>query len=234
MKEFIFGTFIYEYKLIRQDRKTLSLTVTPDLQIILKCPEITENEKIETFLQKKWFWLEKQLSFFKKYKRQVYEREYVSGESYRYLGRQYKLLVKRSVTEKVALSSGIIHLHTTELVSNSKYNKKILTDWFLNQAVKVFEDRYEQMLLKFEYKNPPIVSVREMHKRWGSYLGKHKILLNPKLIHLPKECIDYVLVHELCHMKYRDHNKRFYDLLEKQFPRWRKVKEKLEIIGSMI
>ena len=71
MKEFIFGTFVYEYQLIKQDRKTLSLTVTPDLRIVLKCPVQTDNERIETFLQKKWFWLEKQLSFFKKYQRKI-------------------------------------------------------------------------------------------------------------------------------------------------------------------
>jgi hypothetical protein len=62
MKEFIFGTFIYEYQLIKQDRKTLSLTVTPDLNIIVKCSHNTDNERIENFLKKKWFWLEKQLS----------------------------------------------------------------------------------------------------------------------------------------------------------------------------
>ena len=75
MKEFIFGTFIYEYQLIKQDRKTLSLTVTPDLRLIVKCPFKAESERIETFLQKKWFWLEKQLSFFKKYQRKTYEKE---------------------------------------------------------------------------------------------------------------------------------------------------------------
>lgn len=94
MKEFVFGTFVYEYRLIHEERKTLSLTVTPDLHIIVKCPESTETERIEKFLQKKWFWLEKQLSFFKKYQTKISEREYISGESYLYLGRQYKLKVK--------------------------------------------------------------------------------------------------------------------------------------------
>ena len=82
MKEFVFGTYVYEYQLIKQDRKTLSLTVTPDLQIIVKCPLKAESERIEAFLQKKWFWLEKQLSYFKKYQRKIYEKEYISGEGY--------------------------------------------------------------------------------------------------------------------------------------------------------
>ena len=79
MKEFIFGSYIYNYELIKQTRRTMSLTVTPDLRIVLKCPENTTKEKIDHFLQKKWFWLEKQLSFFKKYQRKTYKREYISG-----------------------------------------------------------------------------------------------------------------------------------------------------------
>ncbi len=64
MNTFTFGSFVYDYELIRQNRKTLSLTVTPDLRLILKCPTQSDMARIEAFLQKKWFWLEKQLSFF--------------------------------------------------------------------------------------------------------------------------------------------------------------------------
>ena len=106
MKNFIFGTFIYEYLLIKQDRKTLSLTVTPDLKIILKCPHKADDQKIEAFLKRKWFWLEKQLSFFKKYQRNIYEKEYISGEGYLYLGRQYKLVVRRGKEDSVTLTKG--------------------------------------------------------------------------------------------------------------------------------
>ena len=94
MKEFIFGTFVYEYQLIKQDRKTLALTVTPDLRIVLKCPHKTDADRVESFLKKKWFWLEKQLSFFKKYQRKIYAKEYISGEGYLYLGRSALFLQK--------------------------------------------------------------------------------------------------------------------------------------------
>ena len=67
MNKFVYGSFVYEYLLFRQDRKTLSLTVKPDLRIIVKVPKNADQERIDAFLKRKWFWLEKQLSFFKKY-----------------------------------------------------------------------------------------------------------------------------------------------------------------------
>ena len=232
MKEFIFGTFVYEYQLIKQDRKTLSLTVTPDLRIILKCPVQTDNERIENFLQKKWFWLEKQLSFFKKYQRKIYEKEYISGEGYLYLGRQYKLIVRRGKEDIVSLTRGLLTVHTTKEVSNSRHNKKLIDLWFEEKTNTVFQDRFIEMLNRFEYKNTPALAIREMKKRWGNFLNKDKIFLNPKLIHTSKDCIDYVIVHELCHLKYKNHSTKFWQLLDEKYPKWQKVKEKLETIGA--
>jgi predicted metal-dependent hydrolase len=90
------------------------------------------------------------------------------------------------------------------------------------------------MLDKFDYKNPPVLGIREMKRRWGSFLKENKIFLNPKLIKMPKECIDYVIVHELCHLKYKNHNTKFFELFHKKYPNWKKVKDKLEILGVEI
>jgi predicted metal-dependent hydrolase len=231
MKEFIFGTFVYEYQLIIQERKTLSLTVTPDLHIILKCPESTEIERIEKFLRKKWFWLEKQLNYFKKYQRKIYEREYISGESYMYLGRQYKLSIKSGDTDSVTFTKWQLIIHTKKSVSNVSHNKQLIDAWFSERAEKVFQERFVEMLKKFDYKTTPVLKIREMKKRWGSFLNKEKIFLNPKLIHTPKECIDYVIVHELCHFKYKDHSMKFWKYLGEKYPKWENIKDKLELIG---
>jgi len=234
MERFIFGTFIYEYKLIKQDRKTLSLTVTPELKLVLKCPKQVNKERIEKFLRKKWFWLEKQLSYFKKYQHKLYQREYISGESHLYLGRQYKLIVKQGKSSSVMLNKGQLILFTDKLVSNSIHNKKLLTSWFEKRVNHIFQERFIEVLSKFNYKKEPKLYIREMSKRWGSFLNQDKIFLNPKLIHAGKECIDYVIVHELCHMKYKKHDNKFYNLLKQKHPRWEKVKSKLEVVGSMI
>jgi predicted metal-dependent hydrolase len=234
MKQFIFGTFVYDYKLIRQDRKTLSLTVTPTLELILKCPTQAEPARIEAFLQKKWFWLEKQLSFFKKYQRKVYKKEYVSGEGYLYLGRQYKLVVKRGDRDSVSLTRGQLIVQTAKDIDNYKHTKKLIDKWFFKKATTILQAQFNKMLSHFDYEQTPVLGIREMKKRWGSFLNKEKIILNPKLIHTPKECINYVIVHELCHLEYKSHNSDFWKLLDVKYPKWKKVKDKLETIGASL
>lgn len=231
-KEFIFGSFVYCYDLIVQDRKTLSLTVTPDMRICVKCPHNTAEERVEQFLKKKWFWLQKQLHFFGKHQRKAYVKEYVSGESFHYLGRQHQLIVKRGAEDKVSLLRGVLMVQTTKAVSDNKYVQKLVTKWFDQRRNYVFAERFEEMKKRFDYKHMPALSVRDMKKRWGSFANKEKIILHPKLIHVSKDCIDYVIVHELCHMRFKNHDKKFFTFLEEKYPKWEKVKSKLEMVGT--
>jgi len=233
-REFIFGSYVYCYDLIKQDRKTLSLTVNPDLRICVKCPHETEDERIEQFLKKKWFWLQKQLNFFGKYQRKVYKKEYVSGESFHYIGRQHQLIVKKAPEDKVSLLRGVLLVQTTKAVSNGPYTQKLIEGWYEVKRKIIFEERFLEMQKKFDYKQMPKLSVRDMKRRWGSFVNKDKILLNPKLIHVSKDCIDYVIVHELCHMRYKNHDKKFFTFLEEKYPKWEKKKEKLEALGVHI
>ena len=228
IKKFIYGSFVYEYKLAREERKTLILTVKPDLQLLVKSPIEADDIRIEQFLKRKWFWLQKQINFFKKFKRKVYEREYVSGESFLYLGRQYQLIIKKSVENKVILSHGKINLFTTMFVSDKAYNKLLIDRWYHKATKNVFAERFEEMKKLFDYKKMPALGIRKMDKRWGSFLNDDKIFLNPRLIGASKECIDYVICHELCHMEYKDHDAKFYKLLEKKRHGWDKIKDKLE------
>ena len=148
-KEFIFGSFVYHYDLVMQDRKTLSLTVKPNLGITLKCPHGAGEERVEIFLKKKWFWLEKQLSFFKKYQRKVYQKEYVSGEGFLYLGKQYKLMVKKSDEVRVLMTKGLLLVETKKDVADGRYTKKLVSCWYSKNIARVFAERYKQVLSRF-------------------------------------------------------------------------------------
>lgn len=228
VKEFNYGNYSYRYELIHQDRKTLSLTVRPDMGIILKCPEYTQEERINAFLKRKWMWLAKQLKFFKKFQRTTYEREHVSGESFMYLGRQYKLVVKRGKRSHVSLTKGRLLVITGKSVSDGRYNKHLIEKWYQNRTEVVFHERFDEMLKRFDYKDRPKLILRKMNKRWGSFIGRKRIILNPRLISSSKDCIDYVITHELCHMRYKSHNKTFYSYLKSKMPGWERCKDKLE------
>ncbi len=228
MRKFVFGSFVYEYALVREQRKTLSLTVMPDLQLVVKCPHKASDERIDGFLRRKWLWLEKQLSFFKKYQHKKYVREYVSGESYLYLGKQYKLMMHRSSLDKVILSRGILQIYTTHSVTDSMHTKKLINAWYTEKTMDFFTGRFAETLKRFDYNFESKLIIREMPKRWGSFVGNKRIVLNPRLIYTARECIDYVITHELCHLQYKDHNKKFFLFLDKKYPGWKRVKEKLE------
>jgi len=228
-KKFIYGQYCYQYTLIPQNRKALSLTVQPDMKIVLKAPISADQERINLFLKRKWLWLNKQLNFFEKYRKNIYKKEYISGETFLYLGRQYKLVVKKNNKDNVSLAKGIFYLNTTKKANDGKHNKKILYNWYKQKIEIKFNQRYQEVLSNFNYKFVPSLVIRKMKRRWGSFLKIKQIILNPRLVQASTDCIDYVIAHELCHMKHKKHNRKFYSLINSKYPTWKKIKEKLEL-----
>ena len=226
---FNFGKYSYQYFLYREERKSLSLTVYPSLEIVLKVPIECDFERTSDFLKRKWMWLERQLKFFGQFKEDKSPKEYVSGAAILYLGRQYKLIVKSADIARVIFSKGRVVLYTCTDVRNGLQNKKLLDRWYLKRAREVFSERYDLMLKKFEIGAGPELVLRKMPKRWGRFLANKKVILNPLLIKASQDCIDYVIAHELCHVTHKNHSRAFYRQLEKRYPNWQLVKDKLEM-----
>lgn len=227
MKKFIYGKKEYDYHLDLHERKSFALSINPSMAIILKAPLKTKNKEVESFLKRKVFWIDKQLDFFKNFKRKVSKKEYISGESFLYLGRRYMLKIVKSEKNKVSLKQGKIFIFSVA-PENQDLNKKLLDGWFKKKIDKVFNERFEIVLSKFDYNFTPELKVRKMSKRWGSYHTSKKVILNPLLIHGTKRQIDYVLTHEFCHIEHKNHSREFYNLMKKKFPKWELEKEKME------
>ncbi len=228
-KSFQYGRHQYDYFLREGARKTLSLTVYPTLHILVKCPKGCGQERVDDFLKRKWLWIEKQMRFFRQFKERKSPKEYVSGESFLYLGRQYKLEVKQGHHNEVNLSKGRIHLSTPYEPRDGMINKAFLEKWYKDRAKAVFEERYRHVLKRFKFSETPELQIREMPKRWGSFLTNKKIILNPQLVKASKDCIDYVIAHELCHVTHQHHSQQFYRKLTAKYPHWEKIKERLEL-----
>lgn len=226
---FEYGPYSYEYYIEFAERKTLALEVLPDLRIITKVPIDATLQEIEGFLTRKWKWLDKQLRELRATRKIRSMRQYVSGESYYYLGRQYLLKVERASCDRVKLERGKLWIYTSKPTRSSLHNKKLLDEWFENNRDRVFKQEYLRALKLFDYKSMPQLGQRVMARRWGSYTSDGKVLLNPRLIEAPREAIHYVCVHELCHRKNRTHDSSFYRELDNRLPRWRQIKESLEI-----
>jgi len=109
--------------------------------------------------------------------------------------------------------------------------KKLLDQWYLDKAHLQFNESLDRCWAKFDRLgiDKPKLSIKRMQKRWGSLSLKGTITLNTDLVKAPKECIDYVVMHELCHLTHHDHSSEFYIMLDSFIPGWEKVKHKLEL-----
>jgi hypothetical protein len=221
-----FGSKQIDYQIEYSDRKTLGITVTPDMDVLVKAPNDSTINKIEEKLKKKAPWIIKQQSFFLAYHPKTTKRNYVSGETHLYLGRQYLLRVEENDKESVKLKGKFIVVKTHDKSSV----KQLVNNWYLEHARSKFHATALPLIEKFKkYKvEPSSIVLREMPTRWGSCTPKGKIILNPELIKAPKGCIEYVIIHELCHLIHHDHTQKFMDLQTKEMKDWEKWKTKLE------
>jgi hypothetical protein len=227
MKDFIqFGSRKIDYQLKFSDRKSLGITVTPEAQVLVNAPLDSSKEKIREKILKRAPWILKQQSYFLSFQPRVTEKLYISGETHLYLGRQYQLKITDSKAEKVKLSGGFLIVST----SDKSKAKALVNQWYLNHARIQFEKIAKPIVDRFQlqYKAPDSLILRNMPLRWGSCTPKGKILLNPELIKAPKGCIEYVIVHELCHLIHRDHSPAFFQLQARYMSDWERWKEKLE------
>ena len=200
---------INNVEILRKDIKNIYLVVNPDCSVVLKVPKSTSEDFINSFLKKKEHWIKKQLEYFQNTVKPV-QKDYVSGESFAYLGRQYRLKVHESDREEVILKSPYIHLYVRDK-ENLERKKKVLECWYRLKAKEKFSELLNKHYVKIT-DNKPELEVRKMKKRWGSCnYDKNKIILNLKLIEKPRYCIEYVIMHELAHLKYPYHNKDFYN-----------------------
>ena len=228
IQEFNYGQYNYEYFVEFDERKSLAIEIRPDMRIIVKAPTGISLDEIEDFLERKWRWLDKNLAEVKKLYKSHHKREYISGESYYYLGRQYLLLVEKGA-DVVKLERGKLRICTTKDLRDSKHNQKLLDDWYARRRNFIFKQEFLAALKLFDFGVIPRLGVRSMQKRWGSHKADGQILLNPRLIEAPREAIYYVCVHELCHRISLKHDKLFYEEMNKRLPGWRKVKQSLEL-----
>lgn len=221
-----FGSKKIDFSVEYSVRKTLGITVTPDLDVLVKAPIDSSLDKIKEKLLKKAPWIIKQQSFFLSFHPKTPARRYISGETHLYLGRQYLLKIESGKKDAVKLKGKFIEVHTSD---KSKV-EELVKGWYLLHAKSKLKEIAQPLIDKFKKHKvePDSIVLREMPTRWGSCTPKGKIILNPELIKAPRGCIEYVIIHELCHLIYHDHTQKFIDLQTKEMPDWEKWKLKLE------
>lgn len=219
------------FSIERKEVKNVNLTIRNTGEIIVTAKDNVPLQFIFDFVEKKSEWIIKHIKKFKIYRNEnIIKKEFVSGESIKYLGRQYRLKVIKSSDEYVKYYRGYIYLYTND-TDNLKNKEALLNKWIDYRCSVVFENCYEKiynMVKKYDVPHMKI-SIRKMKLRWGSCIdNKHMIILNKSLITAPKYCIEYVVLHELSHMIYKNHNNDFYDFLYMIMPDWKECKRILD------
>jgi predicted metal-dependent hydrolase len=223
-----YGATIIDYDIEFAQRKTLSICVNPDSSVCLRAPIDATLEQIQQKVHKRASWILKQKRFFESFGTSTTKRQYISGESHLYLGRQYMLRVKESNVNAVHYQNNIIEIECR----HKKDAGILLQTWYRQRANVKFQEYAQPIIEQFSIYGvkPQSLSIKKIDKRWGYCTIDGHITLNPRLICAPRCCIEYVITHELCHLIYRSHNKEFYALLTKEMPHWEKWKNKLERI----
>lgn len=223
-----YGKEIIEFELLQEDRKTLSIEVLPTTKIKVKAPENKNRQDIIKKVQNKAKWITKQKRYFADNYKKTDEKKYVSGECFRYLGKQYRLKVIKSNTDSVKLKNGYLIVEY-----NLKTPAKLINNWYKDKALSTYKKELDKCFQQFiTYKVvKPNLNIRKLTKRWGSYnKNSNTITMNIETIKANKDCIDYVIYHELCHCMHFSHNKEFYNLLESKCKDWNQLKYKLETL----
>ncbi len=227
-REIQFGSKVIVFSLSRHNRGSLGIKVYPGGSIEVFAPVDADEGEIFRKLRSKAPWVLKQLDHFDSFRPLTPPRKYVSGETHLYLGRQYRLKIVAGADKVIKAYSGQLWMYNTDITPTALNLQ--LYQWYREKAITVFEEMLDEVLPKFrKYKiEKPALIVRSMSKRWGSCTPAGKIILNTELIKAPKGSIEYVIIHELCHLVHHNHTKPFFDLQNRMLPDWKKWKDRLE------
>lgn len=226
----IYGLEYISYEIFFVSRKTMEIAVHPDKRIVVMAPKHTALADIKDRVKRRARWIKKQINYFRQFDPRTPPRSYVNGESHLYLGKHYRLRIDKAKEPCVKLVRGKLFVYLEGDASEDTV-KCYLESWYKERAKVKLTESFERCLVKFTRKGfkRPVLQFRAMKTRWGSLSKKGTLTLNPVLIRAPKECIEYVITHELCHLKYHDHSPAFYKLLERVMPDWEKRKHRLEL-----
>ncbi|HBT5055704.1 TPA: M48 family metallopeptidase [Klebsiella pneumoniae] len=211
------------------------IKVHPDCRVVVSAPQDTDDQQVLNAVEKRGRWIYQQLRDFRKQLEYITPRQYISGESHYYLGKQYmlKVIVAPSDTQGVKMLRG--KLEVTLRYKSAEKVLQLLTDWYKARAREVFAKRLSAMLEQALWvSDSPPLRILTMQTQWGSCSPNGRVTLNPNLVKAPRECIDYVILHELCHLAEHNHSERFYRLMGQVMPDWEKTKKRLDGMAGMI
>lgn len=215
-------------------RRTVGLVVAPPGQVLLTAPRDTPVERLDAVVRAKAGWITSRLRRVQPTEPQASRREFVSGESFLYLGRQYRLAVHSggSATE-VRLERGRFRVRVPSALVGEARAQRVragLGEWYRQHAQVQLSERTALWARKVGQPEPRVL-VREQERRWGS-CSPGVVRFNWRIIQAPMRLVDYVVAHELIHLLHDDHGKEFWAALGRLLPDYEARRDHLRAVGA--
>jgi hypothetical protein len=219
-----------KYQIVFSRRRTISLIVSPEKGVTVRAPYRTSFRTIEKFVNEKSEWIRKNLEKHSELIRINHGKLYVDGETHLFMGKEYFLRIKETVKPFVNQYDNYIEIGVDK-INDSEKVKMLLERWYRQNALEHFVKKLNEILIRYKDFNfsPSKLTVKALKSRWGSCTSKGRITISSELIKLEERFAEYVIIHELCHLKYHNHGKDYYKLLKDLVPGYKAVRRELRV-----
>lgn len=199
---------MFNLEIVKSNRRSISIIIENNLTVKVRAPIFLSNHKINTFIEEKQSWIIKSIEKMKSNNNFISKREFIDNELFLYKGQEVRLLFLEEEFSGSKFHNQCIYISR----KNQSNSKKIIISFYKKMAKELLSERIQYYSDKhgFEFNNLKLSSAKT---NWGSCSSKKNINLNYKLIMAPIEVIDYVIIHELCHLKEHNHSSRFWNLV---------------------
>ncbi len=237
-RRMVFGSTVIEYSVrrSRRRRKTVEIAVDPVDGVLVAAPALATNAEVESIVRRRAPWIIRRLAEVENGDRAAPRREWVTGETLLYLGRHYRL----RFVDSDGSAAGAVRLSGRWLEVRAPYARgvasgkdeivRVVEQWYRQRAVKKLNQRVDVYASRLGVR-PKEILIRSQAKRWASCSPDGVLRFNWRIIMAPLSVLDYVVVHELCHLRYANHDRRFWQCVGAALPDYSARREMLRRNG---
>ncbi len=212
-----------DIQVIYKKRKTLGIYIDVYGNIEVRIPNQTTESQLDAFIESKWTWIQKTANEMREKTKGFQKKEYIEGERFLYLGKEYPIQIFSSENYAgVVFEENGFNIYT--LQHDDAVIKKLMTKFYKQECKKIIEKRIA-FYQKFFSVKPRSIKISANKKTWGTCNSQRELTFNWKLAMAPIEIIDYVVVHEMCHMIHLNHDRSFWRLVGKYIPEYEACQE---------